>query len=50
MCKREGEKEKILFLGLDNLIYIAGQNRLPRATPGVCLACPAIMYLTCRRI
>jgi hypothetical protein len=24
MCKREGEKEKILFLGLDNLIYIAG--------------------------
>ena len=25
MYKREGEKEKILFLGLDNLIYIAGE-------------------------
>jgi len=24
MYKREGEKGKILFLGLDNLIYIAG--------------------------
>ena len=25
MYKREGEKGKILFLGLDNLIYIAGE-------------------------
>jgi hypothetical protein len=29
MCKREGEKEKILFLGLDKLIYIAGAYRNP---------------------